>query len=104
MFWSTGSRCAGFSSCGSQAPEHRLSSFGTWAKLLCGMWDPPRPRLEPVSPALAGGISTTVAPGKSPNILNETKLTSLTQQRLCRILVIFIFILKAIFKEELYFR
>ena len=28
------------------------------------MWDLPRPGLEPVSPALAGGLSTTAPPGK----------------------------------------
>ena len=28
------------------------------------MWDLPRPRIEPVSPALAGRFSTTVPPGK----------------------------------------
>ena len=28
------------------------------------MWDLPGPGLEPVSPALAGGFSTTVPPGK----------------------------------------
>ena len=28
------------------------------------MWDPPRPGLEPVSPALAGGFLTTAPPGK----------------------------------------
>ena len=28
------------------------------------MWDPPRPGLEPVSPALAGRPSTTAPPGK----------------------------------------
>ena len=42
----------------------RLSSCGSWAQLLCGMWDPPRPGLEPVSPALAGRFSTTAPPGK----------------------------------------
>ena len=31
------------------------------------MWDLPRPGLEPVSPALAGGFLTTVPPGKPPN-------------------------------------
>ena len=31
------------------------------------MWDLPGPGLEPVSPALAGGLSTTVLPGKSQN-------------------------------------
>ena len=43
---------------------HRLSSFGSRAQLLRGTWDPPRPGLEPVSPALAGRLSTTVPPGK----------------------------------------
>ena len=32
----------------------RLSSCGSRASLLRGMWDLPRPGLEPVSPALAG--------------------------------------------------
>ena len=62
--WSTGSRCAGFSSRGSWAPEHRLSSCGSRAQLLCGMWDPPGPGLEPASPELAGGLPTTAPPGK----------------------------------------
>ena len=75
-----------FSSCGERGPlfiavcgpltvaaslvsEHklqmcRLSSCGSWAQLLRGMWDPPRPGLEPVSPALAGIFSTTAPPGK----------------------------------------
>ena len=30
--------CLGFSSCGTRAPEHRLSSCGAWAQLLCSMW------------------------------------------------------------------
>ena len=42
----------------------RLSNCGSRAQLLRGMWDPPRPGLEPVSPALAGGLSTTAPPGK----------------------------------------
>ena len=42
----------------------RLSSCGSRAQLLHGMWDLPRPGLEPVSPALAGGFSTTAPPGK----------------------------------------
>ena len=49
--------------------EHRLqtrslSSCGSQAQLLRGMWDLPRPGLEPVSPALAGRLSTTAPPGK----------------------------------------
>ena len=75
-----------FSSCGKQGPlfiavrgpltivaslvaEHRLqtrrlSNCGSRAQLLHGMWDLPRPGLEPVSPALAGRFSTTAPPGK----------------------------------------
>ena len=60
-----------FSSCGKRGPlviaaslvaEHRLqtrrfSSCGSRALLLRGMWDLPRPGLEPVSPALAGRLN-----------------------------------------------
>ena len=42
----------------------RLSSCGSQTQLLRGMWDLPRPGLEPVSPALAGSFSTTEPPGK----------------------------------------
>ena len=42
----------------------RLSNCGSWAQLLRGMWDLPRPGLEPLSPALAGRFSTTAPPGK----------------------------------------
>ena len=44
----------------------RLSNCGSRAQLLRGIWDLPRPGLEPVSPALAGGFLTTVPPGKPP--------------------------------------
>ena len=70
-----------FSSCGKRGPlfiavrgpltvaaslvaERRLSNYGSRAQLLCGMWDLPRPGLEPVSPALAGRFSTTAPPAK----------------------------------------
>ena len=70
-----------FSSCGKWGPlfiavcgpltvtaslvaERRLSSCGSQAQLLRGMWDLPRPGLEPVSPSLAGRFSTTAPPGK----------------------------------------
>ena len=75
-----------FSSCGKRGPlfiavrgalsivaslvaEHRLqmrrlSNCGSRAQLLRGTWDPPRPGLEPVSPALTGRLSTTAPPGK----------------------------------------
>ena len=42
----------------------RLSNCGSRAQLLRGVWDPPRPGLETVSPALAGRFSTTAPPGK----------------------------------------
>ena len=63
------SRCAGLSLSRPLVAEHRLqtrrlSSCGSRAQLLRGMWDLPRPGLEPVSPALAGGFSTTAPPGK----------------------------------------
>ena len=67
--WALGTRASvvvahGLSSCGSRALEHRLSSCGARASLLRGMWGLPRPGLEPVSSALAGGFLTTVPPGK----------------------------------------
>ena len=46
----------------------RLSNCGSRAQLLRGMWDLPIPELEPVSPAMAGRLSTTAPPGK-PNII-----------------------------------
>ena len=63
------SRCAGLTAAASLVAEHRLqmrrlSSCGSRAQLLRGMWDLPRPGLEPVSPALAGRFSTTAPPGK----------------------------------------
>ena len=53
----------------SPAVEHRLqthrpSNCGSRAQLLRGTRDPPRPGLEPASPTLAGGLSTTAPPGK----------------------------------------
>ena len=82
-----------FSSCGERGPlfiavrrpltiaaslaaEHRLqtcrlSNCGSRAQLLRSMWDPPRPGLEPVSPALAGRFSTTAPPGKPLYVIFE---------------------------------
>ena len=53
----------------------RLSSCGSRAQPLRGMWDPPRPGLEPVSPALAGRLSTTAPPGK-PHFLSFCKINA----------------------------
>ena len=69
------SRCAGpLAIAASLVAEHRLqmrrlSNCGSRAQLLCGMWDLPRPGLEPVSPVLAGGFSTTAPPGKPSMIV-----------------------------------
>ena len=46
----------------------RLSNCGSRAQLLRGMWDLPRPGLEPGCPELAGRVSTTAPPGKPPKI------------------------------------
>ena len=84
-------RARAFSSCGKWGPllitvcgpliiaaslaaEHRLqtcrlSNCGSRAQSLRGIWDPPRPGLEPASPASAGRLSTTTPPGK-PQIPN----------------------------------
>ena len=97
-----------FSSCGKRGPlfiavhgpltiaaslvaEHRLqtcrlSNCGSRAQLLRGMWDPPRPGLEPVSPALAGRFSTTAPPGKP-------RMGSLNFWKECwKCLVVFLFL------------
>ena len=49
---------------GHRLQTRRLSSCGSQAQLLRGMWDLPGPGLEPVSPALAGRFLTTAPPGK----------------------------------------
>ena len=90
-----------FSSCGKRGPlfiavsgpltiaaslvaEHRLqtrrlSSCGSRAQSLRGMWGLPRPGPEPMSPALAGRLSTTAPPGKPhSDFLKEKSLAHLT--------------------------
>ena len=49
---------------GHRLQTRRLSNCGSRAQLLRGTWDPPRPGLEPASPALAGRLPTTAPPGK----------------------------------------
>ena len=63
--------CGPLTTAASLVAEHRLqtrrlSSCGSRAQLLRSMWDLPRPGLEPLSPALAGRLSTTAPPGKPP--------------------------------------
>ena len=38
-------------SCDSQVLEHIIDSCGTWAYMLCSMWDLPRSEIKPASPA-----------------------------------------------------
>ena len=64
--WASVVAAHGLRSCGLRALECRLSSCGARASLLHGMWDLPRPRLKPVSPALAGRFLTMAPPGKPP--------------------------------------
>ena len=56
----------GFSSCASQTLQHRLNSCGSRAGLLLGLWNLPRPGIELVSPASAGGFFTTEPLGMPP--------------------------------------
>ena len=44
----------GLSSCSSRALERRLSSCGTWSQLVWGIWNLPRPGIEPLSPSSQG--------------------------------------------------
>ena len=62
----------------------RLSNCASWAHLLHGLWDLPRPGLEPVSPALAGRFSTTAPPGKPSSwlVLNHFIEVLLTYKKL----------------------
>ena len=80
---STGSRCAGFSNCSTQAQQLQLMGSRAQAQqpwctgpAARGMWDPPGPGLEPATPALAGGPSTTAPPGK-PSWLFFNQIVSL---------------------------
>ena len=60
------SHCGGFSYSGAQALGHKgFSSWGAGASLPRGLWNLPRPEMEAMSPALAGGFLTTGPPGKS---------------------------------------
>ena len=95
-----------FSSCGERGPlfiavrgpltiaasliaEHRLqtrrlSNCGSRAQLLRSMWDPPRPGLEPVSPALGGRLSTTAPPGKGATLCCSARASHCRGFSCCR--------------------
>ena len=59
------SHCGGFSCCGAQALEYRLSRCGAWVYLPLGMWNLPGPGIEPMSTALAGRFLSNVPSGRS---------------------------------------
>ena len=71
LLWCMGSsllQCAGFSSCGTQAPECAGSvvvACGLSCPAACGLLVP-QPGIKPASPALEGGFLTTGPPGKAP--------------------------------------
>ena len=76
------SRCAGLSlsrtlllrSRGSTRAGSAIVAYGPSRSVACG--NLPRPGLEPVSPALAGRLSTTAPPGKPPvEGFNRKRLT-----------------------------
>ena len=58
----------GLSSFGLPALERWVSSCGTRAQLLLGMWDLPGPGIKPVSPAQAGRFLLAAPAGKSTGI------------------------------------
>ena len=59
----------GFTSCGSRAWEHRLSSCGPRDYLLHSMWHLPRAEIKPRSPEGAGRFLSTVPPGSPTEAL-----------------------------------
>ena len=78
--WAQASRGAGFSCCGAAAPgerasgsaarglgtqAHKLSRCDAWVQLLYCTGNLPRPGIEPLSPAPAGGFLPTAPPGMS---------------------------------------
>lgn len=93
---STGSRSVGLRTCsrlaqwcGSQALQHTgsggcgLKALERWSvgvvpglELLRGMWNPPGPRIDPVSLAMAGEFLPSVLPGKSWKNYFKTTLRS----------------------------
>ena len=48
----------------SVAVANRLSSCDAWAQVIKGMWDPPQPEIEPMSPGLEVRFLTSGPLGK----------------------------------------
>ena len=63
--------CGPLTIAASPVAEHRLqmrrpSNCGSRAQLLCGMWDPPRPGLEPVVPCIGRQMLNHCATREAP--------------------------------------
>ena len=82
--WASVVEARGLSSCGLWALEHRLSSCGSQAQLLCSTWDLPGPRIEPMSPAFASRFLTTVPQGKSHYLHFKTILSLVVELQIDR--------------------
>ena len=73
------SHCGGFFHWGSQVLEHRFSNCSSQASLPWGMWNLPRPGIEPMCPAWAGEFLSTGPPEKSTaNFLMAAKFQELS--------------------------
>ena len=68
--------------------------------MLHGMWDLPRPGLEPVSLALAGRFLTTAPPGKPLSELSELNIHALDIFSIVFFLIVINFILTHIFSQN----
>ena len=79
-----GLQVRGLRSCGFQALAHRPSICGTLTQLLRGVWDLPKPGMEPMSPALASSFFTNKPPGKpQEGVIFLTLPTSTGQNIFC---------------------
>ena len=70
-------------SCDLQALELRPSGCGTWASLLLGLRNLPRPEIESVSPALVGRFLSTVPSEKSWVVFLSTFTDEETEIGIC---------------------
>ena len=70
LLWSVGSRARGFQLLLPPVSRPQAQSLWTQAWLFHHMWGLPRSEMEPMSPALAGGLSATEPPGKPYVVIN----------------------------------
>ena len=109
------SQCSGFSCCrapalwhegfsGQWALQHRFSSYGARALLPQVMGDFPRPGIQPLFPALTGGLLTTGQPGRSLNFLPvETWLEFKPQDTTINSIIIIIILSNQCFNLSIFF-